>query len=86
MENSMFKSVLQAFKKVKWKTVGKGIYKWAQILAPIIVLGLTIYLGLKLRTDEYFQSWEQACVYSTLIYTVLIELYMGSKNAILQAF
>lgn len=68
----MFKTVLQAFKKVKWKKVGKGIYKWAQILAPVLVLGLTIYLGFTLKTDEYFQGWEQACVYSTLIYTALI--------------
>lgn len=68
----MFKTILQHFKKVKWKLIGKGIYKWVQILAPFVVFGLTIFWGFTLKNDEHCKSWEHACVYSTLIYTGLL--------------
>ncbi len=65
----MFKFILKGFLIFK--------YEYVQIWAPIVVFIITIIwgFGLFFETDIlYWKNWEDACVFSTLAYTVLLYL------------
>ena len=64
----MFKTILKVFRIFK--------YEYVQVWAPIVTFIITIiwgFGGFSLKNDiNYWKNWENACVFSTVFYTILL--------------